>query len=101
MAQNLIKAVGDVAGNPYDRRGMRSQYQYEYVALSHTDPLLPERRFMMMGLDPQTFKEACHDQIWKVAMDEEFDSLQDNKTWELVTLPLGRVSSANGSTRPR
>ena len=69
---------------------MRSQYQKEYVALSHTDPLLPKRCLMMLGSDPQTFKEAFHDPIWQIAMDEEFDSLQDNKTWELVSLPLGR-----------
>ena len=45
---------------------------------------------MMLGSYPQTFKEACHDQRWQAAMDDEFDSLQDNKTWELVSLPLGR-----------
>ena len=44
----------------------------------------------MFGSDPQTFKEAWHDPRWKEAMDEEFDSLQDNKTWELVSLPPGR-----------
>ena len=44
---------------------------------------------MMMGLDPQTFKEAFHDPRWKATMDEEFDSLQDTKTWELVSLPPG------------
>ena len=89
-AHKLIKAVGDVVGNLDDRRRKRSHYQNDHVSLSHTDPLLPERRFMMMGLDPQTFKEACHDPIWQATMDEEFDSLQDNKTWELVPLPIGR-----------
>ena len=42
---------------------MRSQYQKESVALSHIDPLLPERCFMMLGLDPHSFKEAFHDPI--------------------------------------
>ena len=45
---------------------------------------------MMLGLDPQTFKEAFHDPRWQVAMDEEIDSLHENKTWELVFLPPGR-----------
>ena len=45
---------------------------------------------MMLGLDPQYFKEAFHDPRWQATMDEEFDSLHDNKTWELVSLPLGR-----------
>ena len=45
---------------------------------------------MMLGSDPQTFKEDFHDPRWQVAMDEKFDSLHDNKTWELVSLPPGR-----------
>ena len=45
---------------------------------------------MMLGSYPQTSKEAFHDSIWQASMDDEFDSLQDNKTWELVSLPPGR-----------
>ena len=45
---------------------------------------------MMLGLDPQSFREAFHDPRWKTTMDEEFDSIHDNQTWELVPLPLGR-----------
>ena len=86
-SQNLIKAAGDVVGDPNDRRRTSCQYQNEYVALSRTDLILPERCFMMMGSYPQTFKEACHDPRWQVAMDEEFDLLHDNKTWKLVSLP--------------
>ena len=48
-AQNLIKAYGNVVGDPDDRRRMRSWYQNEHVVVSHTYPLLPERCFMMMG----------------------------------------------------
>ena len=44
----------------------------------------------MLGSDPQSFKEACHDPRWQVAMDEEFDFLHDNQTRELVPLPSGR-----------
>ena len=69
---------------------MRSQYQNEYVALSHTDPLLQERCFVMMGSITQSFKEDFHDPRWQAAMDNEFDLLQDNKIWDLATLPLGR-----------
>ena len=45
---------------------------------------------MMLGSDPQSFREACHDPRWQASMDEEFDLLHDNQTWELVPLPLGR-----------
>ena len=45
---------------------------------------------MMVGLDPQSFKDAFHDPRWQAAMDDEFGLLQDNQTWEIVTLPHGR-----------
>ena len=77
-AQQLIEAAGDDAGDPYDKRKMRSQYHKESVALSHTYPLLPERCFMMLGSNPQSFKEAFHDPRWQATMDEDFDSLHDN-----------------------
>ena len=57
---------------------------------SDINPLHPKRCFMMLGSYPQTFKEACHDPRWQETMDEEFDSLHDNKTWKLDSLPLGR-----------
>ena len=44
----------------------------------------------MMGSNPQSYKEDFHDSRWKTTMDDELDSLQDNKTWELVTLPPRR-----------
>ena len=45
---------------------------------------------MMLESDPQSFKESFHDPRWQSSMDEEFDLLHDNKSWELVSLPPGR-----------
>ena len=45
---------------------------------------------MLLGSDPKKFNENFHDPIWQEAIDEEFDSLDEKKTWELVSLPLGR-----------
>lgn len=45
------------------------------------------------GGDPFTFKEATNrkdNDKWLVAMLEEMESLQKNKTWELVKLPKGK-----------
>ena len=42
---------------------------------------------MMVGYDPQKYQEASLDPIWKTFMQEEFNSLQDNETWELVPFP--------------
>ena len=58
--ENLIEAGGNVDGDPDDRTRMRSQYQNEHVALSHTT-LLPiewcnkhlEICYLMMKIDPQ------------------------------------------------
>ena len=45
---------------------------------------------MMVGSDPQSYKKACHDPRWQAAMDEEYESLQNNETWDLVSLPPER-----------
>ena len=45
------------------------------------------------GGDPFSFKEAINrkdNDKWLVAMLEEMESLQKNKTWELVKLPRGK-----------
>lgn len=42
--------------------------------------------------EPNTFKEALnsiHKVEWKMAIDSELDSLNDNKTWFVSTLPPG------------
>ena len=80
MVKNLIEAIEDGAQDPYDKRTTRSYYQKESVTLSHTNPLLPKRCFMMLGSDPQSFKENFHDPRWQTTMDEEFDLLHDNQT---------------------
>ena len=33
--------------------------------------------------------------IWKMAMDEEMESLRNNKTWDLIILPNGRKPIAS------
>ena len=63
-AQQLIEEAGNGAVDPHDKRRMRSQYQKVNVALSQIDLLLPERFFLMLESDPQTFKEAFHDPRW-------------------------------------
>ena len=48
--------------------------------------------------EPNCFQEACkveHSKEWKKAMEEEMNSLQENKTWELVNLPKGRKALQN------
>jgi hypothetical protein len=40
--------------------------------------------------DPETFVEASGHPDWDIAMNEEYCSLMENDTWDLVPLPKGR-----------
>ena len=83
-AANTIHAAGELAGNPSDPRRTISQFE---SALCMKDPLFADKCYMMVESDPHTYEYASHDPIWKKSMKEEFNSLQENETWELVTLP--------------
>ncbi|XP_070037098.1 uncharacterized mitochondrial protein AtMg00820-like [Nicotiana tomentosiformis] len=41
-------------------------------------------------IKPQTFKEAVKDERWVEYMKQEIKTLEENKTWEVVTLPKGK-----------
>ena len=45
---------------------------------------------MIIGYDPNSYFHAWNCPRWKAAMDEEFNSLRKNATWELLSLPHGR-----------
>ena len=38
----------------------------------------------------KSYQEAFHDPIWKSSMEEEFNSLPENETWEFISLPPKR-----------
>jgi hypothetical protein len=50
---------------------------------------LIEELNLMSTEEPCTFAEAEQDAVWQAAMREEIDSVNRNKTWELVDLPQG------------
>jgi hypothetical protein len=39
------------------------------------------------AIEPTCFEEACKDEFWNKAMDEELDQIDKNDTWELVPRP--------------
>jgi len=43
-------------------------------------------------VEPKHFKEAVHIKVWNDAMVKEVDSLEINKTWDIVDLPAGKVA---------
>ena len=88
--KNIIEDDGNSVRYLDGRRRKRSQYYDENLALLHTDLLLSERCFMMMGSYPQCYREAWNDPRCQEAMYDEFDLLQNKKTWDLVTFPHRR-----------
>ena len=61
--------------------------QHAYFA---SEVYLSKNFFMMFVYHPKSYQEASHDLIWKSAMQEEVNSLQENETWELVYFPPKR-----------
>ena len=77
-------------GNPIDQRRTRSDFQRAGIALSCHDSLLYDTCYLMIGSDLKSYYHARKYPIWKATMDDEFNSLQKNATWDLVSLPPGR-----------
>ena len=76
-----------MAGNPQEPRKSRSQTSKASFA---SDSDIAEHYYMLISFDPQTYQKACIDPRWKLAMEDELQSLQENNTWELVPLPPKR-----------
>ena len=45
-----------------------------------------------MSCQPTSFKEAAKEPHWVQAMNQEIDSIEKNKTWDLVDLPRHKKS---------
>lgn len=41
-------------------------------------------------IESKSFKEACQDKNWIEAMSQEIKALEDNATWEVVDLFVGK-----------
>jgi hypothetical protein len=46
----------------------------------------------LMSCQPTSFKEATKEPHWVQAMNQEIDSIEKNKTWDLVDLPSHKRS---------
>lgn len=42
-------------------------------------------------VEPENFDNDAQDDAWKVAMQEEINNIEKNKTWELVNRPLDKL----------
>ena len=89
-AKMTLSSAGQNIGNPADPRRTQSDFQREGISLSCHDSLMYESCYLIIQLYPNSYYHIWKYLIWKAAMDEEFNSLRKNATWELVYLPLGR-----------
>jgi hypothetical protein len=48
--------------------------------------------FALMSCQPTSFKEAAKEPHWVQAMNQEIDSIEKNKTWDLVDFPRHKKS---------
>ena len=85
--EKIVQAVEELEGNPHEPRKTRSQTRRDYFA---SDSALVEKFYMIVGTDPHLYNKYFNYPIWISSMEEEFQSLQKNNTWELVPLPPKR-----------
>ena len=85
--EKTIQAAGDLAGNLLDPRKTRSHFHNAYF---ESEVYLYENFYVIIGSYPCSYHESSHDPICHSSMQYEFNSLQDNETWELVPLPPKR-----------
>jgi hypothetical protein len=48
---------------------------------------LHEELLLMEGEEPATFAQAEQEEVWRRAMQDEIDSIEENRTWKLVDPP--------------
>jgi hypothetical protein len=89
-AQTTLQEVGDLVGDPTDQRRMRSQFEDPPHALTTTEPVIPMHFYMVLASYPQTYAEVVGNPFWEATMQEEYNSLLENQTWDLVPLPSER-----------
>jgi hypothetical protein len=89
-AQTTLQAAGDLVGDPVDTRRTRSDFEEPPIALTATEPFPSIHLFLVQSSDPQSYGEAAGNPFWESAMQEEYNSLLENQTWDLVALPSGR-----------
>jgi hypothetical protein len=76
--------------NPLDSRKTHSHHEEPSHVLSASEPMMSMHCYMVQYLDPHTYSKVVGNPLWKETLQEEYESLLENQTWDLVPLPLGR-----------
>jgi hypothetical protein len=70
-----------------------NQVTYPIQNFFTLDNVKPHFKAFLLNLDnkePTSFYEAINYSVWKQAMFDEFQALEKNHTWDLVSLPIGK-----------
>ncbi|MCH85062.1 histone deacetylase, partial [Trifolium medium] len=82
--KNPVPHVQTFLSKPTNSHAMQTRAK-SGIVLPRQNPTL-----LLTNTEPKTVKQALQDPNWYNAMKEEFDALQKNQTWSLVSLPPNR-----------
>eukprot|EP00253_Pinus_taeda_P004047 PITA_04047 len=89
-AQDHPAARNGLVGDIYDLQRTSSQFIEPPLVLTATEPSPSWHCHLVQSSDPQSYAKATGHPSWESTMEEEYNSLLENQTWDLVLLPLGR-----------
>jgi hypothetical protein len=74
--------------HPSDQIIGNKDVRFETIRRIHS----PEQLHLTLisTIEPSSFEEANKDEFWIKAMDEEFNQIEKNETWELVPRPRNK-----------
>jgi hypothetical protein len=89
-AQTTLQDAGDLVGDPTDTRRNLYDFKELPISLTATEPLPSRHHFLVQSSYPQSYGEAMGNPFLESSMQEEYNSLIENQTWDFVPLPSGR-----------
>eukprot|EP00253_Pinus_taeda_P006200 PITA_06200 len=89
-AQDQPAARNGLVGDNSDLQRTSLEFIEPPIFLIATEPSPSWNCHLVQSSDPQSYAEAAGHPSWESAMEEEYNSLLENQTWDLVPLPSGR-----------
>jgi hypothetical protein len=89
-AKTTLQDAGDLVGDPSDTRRNRSDLEEPPLALISIELMPPKHLSLVQYSYPYSFSEATRNPFWESTIQEEYNSLLENQTWDMVSLPSRR-----------
>ena len=89
-AQDHPAARNGLVGDNSDPQRTSSEFIETPLALISTKPTPSRHCHLVQSSNLQSYAEVVGHPSWESAMEEEYNSLLENQTWDLVPLPSGR-----------